>query len=409
MKRFQYLILIFCCSANVKAQQLLPIQHDTTFHNYEFIINGVLDYGTSSINNDFSRKLLFGGAITDDIKDNSFANHKGINRFGFDLSSEAEFRNFKINLFGKDNWGLLVKGGYYNYFSAIYSKDLFGLAFYGNEQYLGENVNFSGSRFSTMTFQKLGFGIIDKKSKSNVTLNFYSISNYVEGTVRDGILFQTEEGDSLSLTLDGELEYTSENTFIKGFGAGIDLDFRIPVIIRKEKVSYIQFLAKNMGIAHVFSDVTHYSVDSIYTYDGLSFDQIYGDQSIFNNKFSVLDTLGIDSTTTTKTRFLPGFIQAGKIIDEYSTTKLQSFFGVRIYPSIGYAPMVYAGVQCKTTKWLDLGLNVSYGGYSAFKGGLYAQFKLKNLALGIASENLYGLFSKNAKGESFVLRLRYIL
>lgn len=409
MKKIQLIIFMLCSKGILFGQQLLPVQHDTTIYAHEFILNGVFEYGASSINNDFSQKLLFGGHITSEIKDNSFAEHKGINRFGFDASAEAEYRNLKVNLFGKSDWGFTVKGGYYNYFSSIYSKDLFGLTFYGNEQYLGENINFSGSRFSTMAFQKVGFGIIDKKSKSNISLNGYTISNYAEGTVRDGILFQSIEGDSLSLTLDGELEYTSENTFVKGFGVGVDLDIRIPVIIRNEKISYIQFLAKNIGVAHISSNVTRYSVDSVYTYDGLTFDQIYGESNIFDDKFSLLDTLGIDSASVTTTRFLPGFLQVGKIVDEMSDTRLQGFFGVRLYPSIGYAPMVYAGLQIRTAKWLDLGLNASYGGYSAFKAGFYAQFKLKNFGMGISTENLYGLFSKNAKGESFVLRLRYKL
>jgi len=399
---FAFVIFVF----GGYSQQLLPIQHDTNTYSHELIVAGVGDFGSTSIKNEMSKKFLFGGDITQTDKDNSFGRHRTINRLGMDVTGEIEYRNFKVNLFKKENLGFIVKGGYYNYLSMVYSKDLFGLTFYGNENYLGENINFSGSRFSTMSFQKIGFGVIDKKSKANVCLNFYSISNYADVNVRDGQLFQSESGDSVSLTLSGTFEYSSENTFVKGYGVGIDLDFRIPAIILKDRISYIQFLAKNVGIASLNSPITRYSVDTLFNYDGLTFDQLYGESSIFDGNFSYLDTLGIDSTTTTKIRFLPGFLQVGKIVDEMSPARVQSFFGIRMYPSVAYVPLIYAGAQIRTTNWLDLGINISYGGFSRFRTGLYAQFDLKMCAVGISTEDLVGVISKNGMGQSIILRLR---
>lgn len=401
------LFLLFCLHGF--SQQLLPIQYDTNRYEQEFILNGTADFGSTSLNNEMSGKLLFGGYIDDRIKDNSFSNHKGINRFGTDVSSEIEYRNMKVDLLKKENLGFIVKGGYYNYLSMLYAKDLFGLIFYGNENYLGENASFTGSRFSMMAFQKIGFGVIDKRSKSNVTLNFYTISNYFDGNIREGALFQSSTGDSVSLTFDGDFEFASNSTFVKGFGLGVDLDFRIPVIFRNDRISYIQFLAKNLGVAHLTKNVTKYAADTIFTYDGLTFDQLYGEGNVFKNDFSILDSLGVDSTSTNRTRFLPGYLQVGKMVDDLNPSRFQSFFGIRMYPSIAYVPMIYAGVQIKTTKWLDLGLNISYGGYTQFRSGLYTQFKLKNFAVGIASEDLIGVVSKKGRGQSVIIRLRYKL
>lgn len=386
-------------------QYILPIQHDTNSYDHEIIAYGIGEYSSSSIQNEMGKMLLFGGHITDEIKNNSFDKHRGINRFGLDASAEMEYRNLKANLF-KEKWGFVVKAGYFNYMSVLYSNDIFGLTFFGNEKYLGDNVDFAGSRFQAMSFQKIGFGMIDKHSKSNVSLNFYAISNYAELILREGQLFQSEEGDSLSLTLDGNIDYTSESSFIKGYGGGIDLDFRIPVVLRNEKVSYVQFLAKNLGVAKMTSTVTRYQADTTFTYDGLTFDQLYGDANIFTDDFSILDTMGIDSISITKYKVLPGFIQAGKIVDDLNPARVQSFFGVRIYPSITYAPLIYAGAQFKTTKWLDLGANLSYGGFAGFRAGMYGSLKLKNFSLGISSEDIVGFVSKKAKGQSLIVRLR---
>lgn len=399
--------LVFSCFVGgIFSQQLLPIQHDTNTYSHEFIVNGMADYGSTSVQNDLTKKFIYGGHITNEIKDNSFSKHKGINRIGLDISGEFEYRNLNANLFKKENWGFIIKGGSYNYLSTVYAKDVFGLAFYGNENYLGENINFSGTRFSAMSFQKVGFGWIDKKSKSNISLNLYNVSKYSEGSMRDGQLFQSEAGDSVSLTFDGSFEYSTGSNFNKGYGIGVDIDFRIPVVLRKETISYIQLTAKNIGFTYLNSPVKQYVADTVIRYDGLTFDQLYGESTIFDEEFSLLDSLGIESEAGNKIRFLPGFLQVGKIIDEMNLARVQSFFGIRMYPSIAYVPMIYAGMHVKTTKWLDLGANISYGGYSDLRFGFYTQVKYKSMKLGIATEDVYGMLSKKGYGQSLILRLR---
>ena len=54
------------------SQHLIPIQYDTLVHKYEVITTGLADFGATGIERQFSSKLLFGGEITNDIKDASF-------------------------------------------------------------------------------------------------------------------------------------------------------------------------------------------------------------------------------------------------------------------------------------------------------------------------------------------------
>lgn len=404
--RFFLFISLVCVSFNMRAQQLLPIQHDTNHIEQEFILNGVFDYSATSIRNDLSRKLLFGGFITNEIKDRSFDTHSGINRFGGDVSSEFEYRNYKTDLFGTGKYGFSVKAGYYNYLSVLYSKDLFGLTFYGNERYLGQEADLSGSRFTAMFFQKIGFGIIDKSSRSSLSLNYYSISNYSEALLSGGYLYQNEGGDTLNLTIDGVLDQSKGAGYFKGHGVGVDADIRFPVSFRKDKISYIQFLAKNIGVARLSEPVQRYSADTTFSYTGFAFDQFYGDNSVTEN-IDVLDTLGFDSLTVTKYRFLPGFVQVGKIIDDMDSARFQGYYGLRMYTALSYAPMIYAGVQVRAAKWLDVGLNAGYGGFTHFRMGLYLQFDIKGFSAGLASEDFYGIISSNGRGASIVGRLRY--
>jgi hypothetical protein len=347
-----------------------------------------------------------GGYISDDIKDRSFEKHSGVNRFGGDASAEFEYRNLKTEFFGKGKYGFNVKAGYYNYMSVLYSKDLFGLAFYGNERYLGQEVDLSGSKFTAMFFQKVGFGIIDKRTGSGISLNYYSVSNYAEGAVRDGKLYQNDNADTVSLLADGWIDQSKSSNYFKGHGFGVDADFRFPVTFKKDKISYIQILVKNFGVA-IFSEPVHrYSADTTFTYTGFTFDQVYGDNAVINN-INVLDTLGFTSYSVSKYRLIPGFLQAGKIIDEMDSSRFQGFYGIRMYTTLAYAPMVFAGVHLKATDRIAVGVNAGYGGFTQFRLGLYAQFRYKGFSFSAATEDVYGMISKNGKGASIVGRISY--
>jgi hypothetical protein len=66
----------------------------------------------------------------------------------------------------------------------------------------------------------------------------------------------------VNLGLDGTIEMASGSNFFKGYGIGVDLDFKIPVIFRSDKVSFIQFTAKNLGVSYLNSPITRYSADT---------------------------------------------------------------------------------------------------------------------------------------------------
>ena len=119
----------------------MPIQHDTIHHDHELIFSGLGNYSGTSIRVDLARKLFYGGNIDQDLKDASLLNHKGINRFGFNMDSEFEYRNFAVD-FLKENLGFLIKGGAYSYFDVLYPKGVYDLAFYGNSQFGGESISF---------------------------------------------------------------------------------------------------------------------------------------------------------------------------------------------------------------------------------------------------------------------------
>lgn len=405
MKKILFIIFV-CVSIAGRSQLLNPIQFDTTRIDHELIFNAGADYFSTSIYRDFGSKLVFGGVITNDLKANTFGHHNSINRVGLDLQSEIEFRNYAVNLFGNEKWGYLIKAGYYTIGSAAYSKDLFGMAFYGNEAYLDTTAEFSGSTVKYMSFQKIGFGVISKSRKSSITLNLVNVSNAFTGEVTTGELKQNADGSLVELTLDGSFKSTQSTSFSAGIGAAIDFDFKLPFNWIQGRKAFLQFQLKNLGVAYMHQGMQQYSADSTYNYSGFTVDQLVNNQTLYGDDFSLTDSLQIDSKRVKNWVALPILFQAGKIIDEHYTGKLQSFFGVRLYPTMLYSPLLYIGANYRPVSWVDLGFSGSFGGFGGFRTGFYSSFKTKFLHIGIGTEDVIGWVSKRGLGQSLNLRLR---
>ena len=111
------------------AQSLLPVYQDTIPNKKELILTGIGAYGSNGILNEMSNKLLFGGIITDQMKQDAFQKHwdnPQLNKVGLDVQGEFEFRNTTATLFKNEKWGFGLKAGYYMNASALYQQDLFG-------------------------------------------------------------------------------------------------------------------------------------------------------------------------------------------------------------------------------------------------------------------------------------------
>lgn len=386
-------------------QLWLPIQYDTTFIGQEFILSGDNSYNSSSLQNGVAEGLFKGGLISVFEIDDSYYKHQDLNRLGKNIQAEFEYRNYKKNIFGNEDWGFLVKAGYYFIGSAAYSDDLFGLVFKGNDQFLGASADFSGTTLNVTGFQKVGFGVISKKGKSSVTLNFVNVSNSYRGYLQTGNLKQDAEASSIELEIDGEFSYTDKSQFSNGLGAAIDLDFKIPFQWLNGRKAFIQLQAKNLGFAYMNQGMKNYSIDSTYNYSGFNFDQIFNSQSLYGNDFSVLDSLQIQTERGKSWVALPCVFQAAKLIDENYQGKLQSLFGLRLYPTLSYTPLLYLGANYRLKK-VDLGLIGSYGGFGGFRAGLYSNVNLQKIQIGLGTEDILGFFSQKALGESINIRIR---
>ena len=287
--------------------------------------------------------------------------------------------------------------------NGVANRMFFGLLFFGNQDYIGDTMVLSGMDANFTAMQKIGFGLYDVKSKSSVRLNLYNINSRIDADFRDFELQQSADGQELTLMMDGDVTMGKSSKFNQGFGVGVDFDFRIPISWVKGDNAYLQFKAQNLGFGYMYEAQKKYSFDTTIVFDGFRFDQLISENGYFNDSISILDTLGIRSQDVNSTFLLPGFIQVSKVVDKQSEKQLQSFFGLRVYPSLIFSPLGFAGADYRFNEHVHAGASVTFGGFSGLRFGAYGQFNWEKFGLGVGSDNFSGFMRAGGNGTSMYL------
>jgi hypothetical protein len=274
---------------------------------------------------------------------------------------------------------------------------------YGNEVFLGDTANLSGTQFKSTTFQKIGFGFIDKFSKSSVTLNLVGLNNSTSINLDRMEMYQSIDADTLKLAYTGDYNFYENAAFLRGIGVALDFDIRFNSSNKKGDAVYFQVIGRNLGFVSSISSQSKYSSNSQVAYTGFTYDEIINGGSIINDNVALMDSLGIEESISKNTEFLPGLIQASKLVDVNSKRKLQEFYGGRMYLSKIAIPQVFGGLNYQPIEFLNIGASASYGGFSGLRGGAYLSYNTSKINLGISSENL---FSKI--GVSYLIRLQCV-
>ncbi len=399
-----WILILVGLNAFYGAAQMNMSQYDTTIYQHEITLDAVADYGATAVQNGVTNRFLFGGMIDAATKDNSLNRHSGVNRIGLNAGGALVYRNYNKRLLKKKDWGYEIAAGTDYFGGALYARDFFGLAMYGNQTFVGDTIEMSGMDFSFTAMQKIGFGLFDVKSKSSVRFNVYNISSRLNADFRDLEMIQSADGQEITMTMDGDVDVPQSSRFNQGIGVGFDADIRVPISWSKDKPAYIQFKVQNVGVGYMYEAQKRYSFDTTFTYDGFRFEQFIGDNSFFNDSLNILDTLGIRATDVNPVFLLPGFLQVAKMVDNNSEFKCQSFFGIRIYPALIYSPFGFAGVDYKFSDHIHAGASVSYGGFSGLRFGAYTQMNWDAFGLGIGSDNFSGFMRSGGNGTSMYVK-----
>lgn len=383
-------------------QELLPSMYDSTIFNNQINIEGNAFELSTSLYNNFTRKLIFGGEIKRELSEEVLKKQKEFNRLGGGIRLAIEYRASHLIFKSKPNWSWMINVSEEVHFDGEYTDDFFGLVFIGNENYLGKTTNLTNTYGRFDQYISIGGGIHDRKSKSFVTLNAILPQNFFQLDIDKGTMAFDESGDQIDLRFQGDVMMANSYSFFKGLGAAVNFDFNIPFGHSDRFNGVIRLSGRNIG-GYQIHNGRYLEMDIDESYSGFALNDLVGDKQFPK----LMDTLGIEESTTSKFKLLPGFLQVGKVVSKKPDVKVQSFFGVRMYTNRVYRPMVYAGIHYQPITNFSIGAQGSFGGYGNFRLGFYANYSNENLVIGLGTEDLLGAILGKQFGHSGLIRMSW--
>ena len=396
--------LFFSFAYCVYAQNWLPIIHDTLpVRSNTIIVEGNAQYLGTGISTDIAKSFFYGGVISQEVKESSLERHRlGTNLFNLDISTGIQIDLFESKLFKSSRYAYSLQLRHRNYLAIQYPKSLFHLIFFGNQS-LGNGVtNISGTRMNNYNYQKVGFGVLDKKNQASLHLNIVNLRQYQFFSLFPCYLEQSLP-DSIQLYLSARNSSFQNTTSTLSKGVGISMDFgkQFNLVKNNNEPMYFQIGLTDLGFACV-PELIENGVDTMYNFDGESIAEISSPNSIFNTQDEISNLLGLEQISKGKLIVLPFTFQMSKDVNLNSAKFIQEYYGVR-YRYLSEM-QVYLGLDLKLLNFSKfswrLGINTAYGGGANVTIGSYSHLSFKRINFGIVTENILSRY-----GESLKMRL----
>ena len=398
------LVFILICFTHLQAQQMLPTFYDTIVHDQSIVIDGNAFHHSSAIKNEIANAFLFGGVITEEMKNRTNDSHELYNRFGGELTGELTYFHKLQN--AEKEIGFYVRGGNNILFASDYAASVFRLAMYGNVPYDNQTLNLSNTQGFFINTTKLGGGIYNPKNKNSVGLNVVAVNDFARLNIGNSSLYTNIDNDQLDVEVNAYFQQAVSPAFFQGLGASVDFDYHLPIKEGGYIDGFIKITGRNLGAVRMHK-LNQIGLEGTAAFDGFQFSD-FNDLAENENFYDRLtDSVSITDRTNGRWVALPGFVQVGKIVDHTGDRKLQSFFGARMYATFGYLPMVYFGGHYRATETIAFGGQVSYGGFGNFRSGVYAGYNDGRYSLSIGSQDFLGLLLNSQYGQSLIIRLQW--
>lgn len=359
--------------------------------------------GSSAQPVSFTDKLLFGGYIDNEEKDNVSKRLKDLNYGGVDFESDF-YISFKTDSLCKNS--AIFFGGGYNYFQSLaYTRDFFNIAFYGNKLYAGDTATFSKSAFSgySLVEYKAGFVKQFPVKKGNLILGI--AGGFVQGlsandaNIHQGILATAPDGEYLDIAMDfeynnsGNAPVSYNNTEGTGYSFDVFTKFQ-----NTEKRFEIIAGIQDIGMMYWNNTPNNYIADTNYIFDGIDITYVFnasGSNSDGSND-SIFDILGIDTTHLPFRTVTPAKLNLS-FTKYFSGNNIFINAGAQYYLFTPYQIYIYGRFGKNfINQSLQISGIVNVGGFGGFGIGVDVEKKLFNsVFLRVGSNSILGFIAPN--------------
>ncbi len=389
--------LSLALSCNAFSQELTPVYEDSLTDGSLTRVSSFNYYSSNAFNNDLLDKFLFGGAITTDIKDQVTKGLKRVNSFGAEAEQSIEHYNANINPIGNPKFGFTASFSDNHFVSSNISSDLYHTIFYGNADSVGDTLDYSFSHLQYIHYQKIGFGVYDKRTLSSLRINYVSGSKQTQGRLSNSFMYTAE--DSIALMLQGagfRTDLTSPYFAMQGHGFSIDLNYNFLFETKNGNEQIINLKISNLGLIAWNNETNIYSIDSLTGYTGFDIkDFINQPEDAPSKKYNFIDTLGLEQEKGSVISTLPIEFAIQKMPKRNSDKKLQPILGFKAILTSDYFPYLFGGVYYAPTDNFSGSTRLSYGGFGGLQWGLDLNYWVKDkVYIGLGTFDMIGNISK---------------
>ena len=293
------IIYLFICLPFISFSQEVGINH----HNIKMI--NYITVESDDLNTNFLNTMLYGGFITDEMKDNWINQGDDNNRLNAELTNRFEY-SYSTNQLNS----------YYFQFSDVnlinssFNDDVLKLTFHGNYDYQEETLDFSNTVIRADRYQQYKFGynhpiyIRENLWQINTALSYLNGNHHVQFNVNEGTLYTSALGTSLDLNYDinAMMTDTSNLSVFAGNGKGVALDFSIYVNKGLNKTYGIKI--RDLGYINWNENSVIANTDSSFTFMGVEVED-FNNLPEFND--SIMD-ISFNSNKTNFRSFIPARI-----------------------------------------------------------------------------------------------------
>lgn len=368
--------LSFCFSIALFSQGQLPIyqgdfeflnQQDSINNNYAALITESY-FNSNAITNGFLDKTLGDGFIDNDYKQQVSERLKDQNKLGaiIDVTLLYKHRLTNFTLVGA------LRGK--NYRQIEFSRDLFEVLMYGNKAFEDQTAILSTTKQFQTVSEEIYLGgekyLDSLKLLIGGGIGLQNISYAQNKILSRGSLYTAPQGRYLDF--DGKYSHRessrqgSEFTRNVGWGATVNLY----AIKKLKKNNLLSIELKDFGFLKV-NNSRSYDADSSYHFEGIQSTEFlnFSEATIFNPKEDDFNEL----LGTTQTKSNSTYMSTASIHLSYLhnlTSKLYFYAGIKQLFPAPYTPLLYIKPYYKAKKYLEIGPNVSYGGFGNLDVGI---------------------------------------
>ena len=207
---------------------LLHIKNPRAIQHHYLYTNSYLTVESNNLTSNFLNSMLFGGFITDEMKEVWINSGDESNKINAELSNKFGYRymanNFTFYSFQFSD---------VNSIHSNFSDDLLKLTLHGNYDYQGDTLDFSNTAIRADRYQQYKFGYQFSLSQKeniwtiNTALSYLNGNHHAQTNINKGSLYTAEMGTYLDVNYDINtmITDTSNLSLFAGNGKGMAMDF----------------------------------------------------------------------------------------------------------------------------------------------------------------------------------------